>query len=184
MKLIQKLAIHELDTLLTRLPNCYTRELADDIAIEFCYMNSKSSRKKLIKALCDIPKASLPLLPFYARIAAILNQVFSDIPNGIIAYLESEFAMLMAKRDATTYTLEPRIRNMRYIGELCKFKLMNYGTAFTFLKQLLDDFTHMNIDASCALIETAGRYFMKLPETHIRMENMLEVNSYLFIKEI
>lgn len=61
------------------------------------------------------------------------------------------------------------------MGELCKFCLVPFGTVFTNLKHLLDDFTHHNIDAACALIETAGEFLIRLPETHIRMENMLEV---------
>lgn len=164
----------KLDALLTRLANCYTRDASDEVAVEFCYMNSKSTRKRLIRALCDVPKACLPLLPFYSRIAAILNQIFPDIAAGIVAHLEHEFNGLMAKKDPGTYTMEARIRNMRYMGELCKFRLINFGTVFTYLKQLLDDFTHMNIDAACALIETAGNYLIRLPETQARMENRLE----------
>lgn len=89
--------------------------------------------------------------------------------------MEEEFGSLMVRKDASSVTLEPRIRNMRYIGELCKFRLIPFGTVFTNLKNLLDDFTHHNIDAACALIETAGGFLIRLPETHIRMENMLEV---------
>lgn len=101
--------------------------------------------------------------------------------EGIVAHLEEEFASLMVRKDASSVTLEPRIRNMRYIGELCKFRLISFGTVFTNLKNLLDDFTHHNIDAACALIETAGGFLIRLPETHIRMENMLEVRHQCLI---
>lgn len=164
----------KLDELLARLRNCYTRDMADEIATDFCYMNSKATRKRLTRALCDIPKGHLPLIPFYSRIAANLNQVFPDVVTGIVAHLEQEFNALLAKKDPGTHTLEARITNMRYMGELCKFKLINYGTVFTCLKQLLDDFTHMNIDAACALIETAGSFLVRLPETQGRMEKRLE----------
>ena len=97
---------------------------------------------------------------------------------GLSQFLEEEFGGLLAHKDPTEITMEPRIRNMRYIGELCKFRLMHFGTVFTFLKQLLDDFVHHNIDAACALIETAGSFLIRLPETQIRMENMLEVGTH------
>ncbi|GMH39542.1 hypothetical protein BSKO_07440 [Bryopsis sp. KO-2023] len=169
-----RVSAQELDALLSRLPTCVTRDGADEIAVNFCYMNSKPSRKRLMRALCDVPKASLQLLPFYSRIAAILSRVFPEVANGIVTHLEEEFSSLMSRKDASSVTLEPRIRNMRYMGELCKFRLIHFGTVFTYLKQLLDEFTHHNIDAACALIETAGGFLIRLPETQIRMENMLE----------
>ncbi|CAD7702075.1 unnamed protein product [Ostreobium quekettii] len=165
----------ELDALLSRLPTCVTRDSADEISVNFCYLNSKAARKRLMRALCDVPKGSLQLLSFFARIAATLKQVYPDIANGVCQYLEEEFAALLTHKDPTEMTLEPRIRNMRYIGELCKFRIIPFGTVFIFLKQLLDDFVHHSIDAACALIETAGSFLIRLPETQIRMENMLEV---------
>lgn len=41
---------------------------------------------------------------------------------------------------------------------------------------MLDDFTHHNVDTACALLETAGRFLYRLPETHTRMANMAEVS--------
>jgi len=39
----------QLDSLLSRLPNMINRDLIDQAAVDFCYLNSKASRKKLIK---------------------------------------------------------------------------------------------------------------------------------------
>ncbi|CAG8726555.1 2554_t:CDS:1, partial [Scutellospora calospora] len=39
----------QLDSLLSRLPNMVNRDLIDRAAVDFCYLNSKASRKKLIK---------------------------------------------------------------------------------------------------------------------------------------
>lgn len=82
-----RVSTQELDSLLSSLPTCVTRDGADEIAVNFCYMNSKPSRKKLIRTLCDVPKASLQLLPFYTRIAAILSQVFPDVAAGMLREL-------------------------------------------------------------------------------------------------
>lgn len=38
-------------------------------------MNSKSARKKLVKALFNVPRQALDLLPMYARLVAILDKV-------------------------------------------------------------------------------------------------------------
>lgn len=38
-----------LEELLQRLPNCVNRDLIDKAAIDFCYINTKGNRKKLVK---------------------------------------------------------------------------------------------------------------------------------------
>ncbi len=82
-------------------------------------------------------------------------------PAAVSSHLESEFATLARSKDATARTLEPRVRNMRYVAELAKFRLFPPGTAFSMLKSLLDDFSGHNIDAACAMVETAGRFFYR-----------------------
>ena len=89
--------------------------------------------------------------------------------------LEAEFEEQQRRKDATGRTLEPRLRVMRYAGELVKFRALPPGAAFSMLKTLLDDFTGHNIDAACALVESAGRYLYRLPETSTRMANMADV---------
>lgn len=80
-----------------------------------------------------------------------------------------------AKRDPTQRSLETRLRNARYLAELTKFRLVPFGTIFSLLKSLLDDFVGHNVDAAAALVDTAGRFLYRLPETQTRMNNMLEV---------
>jgi regulator of nonsense transcripts 2 len=60
-------------------------------------------------------------------------------------------------------------------GELLKFRVFPPGSAFSALKSLLDDFSGHNIDAACALTESAGRFLARWPETAARMANMLDV---------
>jgi len=43
----------QLDSLLSRLPNMINRDLIDQAAVDFCYLNSKASRNKLIKVIYD-----------------------------------------------------------------------------------------------------------------------------------
>jgi regulator of nonsense transcripts 2 len=49
-----------LEELLHRLPNCVNRDLIDKAAIDFCYINTKGNRKKLIKVRgrCYVPARS------------------------------------------------------------------------------------------------------------------------------
>ncbi|XP_068643602.1 regulator of nonsense transcripts UPF2 [Aristolochia californica] len=172
----EKLKGHEgsnLDGLLQRLPGCVSRDLIDQLTVEFCYLNSKSNRKKLVRALFNVPRTSLELLPYYSRMVATLSTCMKDVSLMLLQMLEEEFNFLINKKDQMN--IETKIRNIRFIGELCKFKIAPAGLVFTCLKACLDDFTHHNIDVACNLLETCGRFLYRSPETTIRMANMLEI---------
>ncbi|XP_028804412.1 regulator of nonsense transcripts UPF2 isoform X2 [Neltuma alba] len=162
-----------LDALLQRLPGCVSRDLIDQLTVEFCYLNSKSNRKKLVRALFNVPRTSLELLPYYSRMVATLSTCMKDVSSVLLQMLEEEFNFLINKKDQMN--IETKIRNIRFIGELCKFKIAPAGLVFSCLKACLDDFTHHNIDVACNLLETCGRFLYRSPETTIRMANMLEI---------
>jgi hypothetical protein len=63
----------------------------------------------------------------------------------------------------TTNDVTPSPAPNRYLAELSKFRLAAPSSALLRLKLLLDDFNGSNIDAACALVEGAGRFFMRLP---------------------
>lgn len=75
----------QLEGFIARLPNCANRDLIDAAAVDFCYMNNKNARNKLVKALLKVQRQRLDLLPYYARFIATLNVYFSDIGETIIA---------------------------------------------------------------------------------------------------
>jgi len=52
----------KLDLLLQRLPSCVNRDMIDQIATDFCYINSRANRKRLIKALFQVPRTELVLV--------------------------------------------------------------------------------------------------------------------------
>ncbi|GAB2225830.1 hypothetical protein Droror1_Dr00021597 [Drosera rotundifolia] len=162
-----------LDALLQRLPGCVSRDLIDQLTVEFCYVNSKSSRKKLVRALFNVPRTSLELLPYYSRMVATLSTCMKDISIMLLQMLEEEFNFLMNKKDQMN--IETKIRNIRFLGELCKFKVAASGFIFNCLKACLDDFSHHNIDVACNLLETCGRFLYRSPETATRMGNMLDI---------
>ncbi|PIN10169.1 hypothetical protein CDL12_17245 [Handroanthus impetiginosus] len=162
-----------LEALLHRLPSCVSRDLIDQLTVEFCYLNSKSNRKKLVRALFNVPRTSLELLPYYSRMVATLSTCMKDVSSMLLQLLEEEFNTLTNKKDQMN--IETKIRNIRFIGELCKFKIAPAGLVFSCLKACLDDFTHHNIDVACNLLETCGRFLYRSPETTVRMSNMLEI---------
>ena len=80
------------DALLAQLPKCISRDLCDELSINFCYLNSKAARKRLVRTLCESShRSNLQLLPFYCRVAAILSQVFPDVGAAVLKAQEDEF---------------------------------------------------------------------------------------------
>ncbi len=72
----------ELELILGRLPTCVSRDLCDELSVNFCYCNGKGPRKRLVRALSEVPRGRLQLLPYYARVAATLSQVYPEVGQG------------------------------------------------------------------------------------------------------
>lgn len=163
----------QVDAIILRLPDLTNKEIIDQTAIDFCFLNSKASRNRLVKALTDVPKNRGDLLPSWARLVATLGQYMPDIPKGVIDYLDTEFRSLQARK-SKEFLAQVRIGNIRYLAELTKFGIVPEHTVFHCLKVCLDDFSKMNIQIICDLLENCGRYLLRNPETSPRMASFLE----------
>ncbi|KAL2127794.1 hypothetical protein VTI74DRAFT_10162 [Chaetomium olivicolor] len=163
----------QVDALLSRLPELTTKDAIDQTAIDFCYLNSKASRNRLIKALTDVPRGRGDLLPCWARLVATLGQYMSDIPKGLVDYLDAEFRSLQRRKDKE-FLGQVRLSNIRYLAELTKFGIVPEHVVFHCLKVSLEDFSRMNIEIICNLLENCGRYLLRNPETSPRMATFLE----------
>ncbi|GJP58575.1 hypothetical protein CLOP_g453 [Closterium sp. NIES-67] len=163
----------KLDDLLQRLPSCVSRDLIDQLSVDFCYVNSKASRRRLVRALFAVPRTALQLLPYHARMAATLGQYMRDVGPALVHLLEEEFTALKNKKDQIN--IESKMRNIRFLGELAKFKVAPASLIFSCLKSCLEDFSHHSIDVACALLETCGAFLSRHPDTKVRMGNMLDI---------
>ena len=162
-----------LDDLLSQLQKTVNKDAADKLSLEFCYLNLKSVRKRVVRALFTCPRQRLELLPYYSRMAATLTRVHPEVGPSLCKMLEDEFESLMKKNSLNLE--ETRVRNVRFLGELTKFKLLPFSSTFMAIKVLLDDFSQNSIDALAALLETTGRFLFRTPETSVRMANILDV---------
>lgn len=163
----------QVDALLARLPDLLTKDHVDQLALDFCFVNSKASRNRLIRAVSDIPKGRLDLLPLYSRLVATLGQYLQDIPQGLITYLDEEFRSLQ-RRKSKEFLGQVRMSNIRYLAELTKFGVVPEHIIFHCFKVSLDDFSRMNIEIIGHLLENCGRYLLRNPETSPRMASFLE----------
>ena len=87
----------QVDALLVRLPDLTNRDMIDQAAIDFCFLNSKASRNRLIKVLEDVPRGRQDLLPYYSRLVATLNKYLPDIGTNLVTYVRSPMLGGMGK---------------------------------------------------------------------------------------
>ncbi|KAH6659016.1 MIF4G domain-containing protein [Truncatella angustata] len=163
----------QVDALLTQLPDITNKDAVDETAIGFCFLNSKASRNRLIKALTEVPKGRTDLLPYWSRLIATLGQYMPDVPKGVVEYLDAEFRSLQRRKEKD-FLGQVRLSNIRYLAELTKFGIVPEHVVFHCLKVSLDDFSRMNIEIICNLLENCGRYLLRNAETSPRMATFLE----------
>lgn len=156
------------------LPECSRREQVDEIAEKFCvnHGSSKTSRKRLTKTLFLVPRARLDLLPFYSRLTAILDRVFPDMSASLLTDLEQQFhGQAKFKKNQN---VESRLKTARYIGELTKFRVAPPIIALRCIRRCLDDFNGFNVDVSCCMLESCGRYLYRMKHTNARLTALMD----------
>lgn len=163
----------QVDALLARLPDLTNKDLVDQAAIDFCFLNSKASRNRFIKAVQEVPKGRSDLLPFWSRLIATLGKYMPDITKGVVDYLDTEFRSLQRRKEKE-FLGQVRLSNIRYLAELTKFGVVPEHVIFHCLKVSLDDFSRTNIEIICNLLENCGRYLLRNPETSPRTASFLE----------
>ena len=163
----------QVDALLMRLPDLQTKEMVDQVAEDFCFLNSKASRNRLIKSVQEVPKGRTDLLPLYARLVATLGQYMPDIVQALISHLDDEFRSLQ-RRKSKDFLGQVRMLNIRYLAELTKFGVVPEHVIFHCFKVCLDDLSRMNVEITANLLENCGRYLLRNPDTAPRMTTFME----------
>lgn len=163
----------QVDVILARLSDLTSKDAIDQTAIDFCFLNSKASRNRLIKALTEVPKGRTDLLPSWSRLVATLGRYMPDVSKGVVDYLDAEFRSLQRRKEKD-FLGQVRLSNIRYLAELTKFGIVPEHVLFHCLKVSLDDFSRMNIEIICNLLENCGRYLLRNAETSPRMTTFLE----------
>ncbi|CCJ29426.1 unnamed protein product [Pneumocystis jirovecii] len=161
----------QIDAYITRLPELNNRDMIDQAAIDFCFLNSKASRNRLIKVLCEPPRNRQDIFPYYSRLIVTLSKYMPTIRDSVVEYLIKQFKKIIA---LGTKDLELRTRNSRYLSELIKFNAVPHHLVFHCFKLTIDKFSKQTIETLCILLEECGRFLFRHPETNPRMVALLE----------
>ncbi|KAF1779216.1 Armadillo-type fold [Phytophthora cactorum] len=150
------------------------RDRCDKTAVEFCYRNSKATRSRLVKTLYAVPRTHLELLAHYARLVATLQSVLKeDIGGELVSMLVGEFHGLIKRRNQ--FRLESKIKNIRFLAELVKFRICPPNTGFRCLQRCFQDFQGHNVHVATTFLENCGRFLYCSKHTHARTVNCLNV---------
>lgn len=156
-----------------RLPAMQSRASADQAAVDFCYINSKATRRRLAQTLMSLPVRRLDMLPFIGRLLATLKPYVPEVVAEINQSLLGQFIFLFHRREPILGT---RSRICRFIGELTKFRVMPQTSAYSMLKKcIVEDLTTYHIDMTAIILESCGRFLFHQPESHRRLLNLFEV---------
>ncbi|KAF4035000.1 Up-frameshift suppressor 2 [Phytophthora infestans] len=165
---------HQLDAFFASLEDLVNRDRCDKAAVEFCYRNSKATRSRLVKTLYAVPRTHLELLAHYARLVATLQSVLKeDIGGELVSLLVGEFHGLIKRRNQ--FRLESKIKNIRFLAELVKFRLCPPATGFRCLQRCFQDFQGHNVHVATTFLENCGRFLYCSKHTHARTVNCLSV---------
>ncbi|KAF5321012.1 hypothetical protein D9619_001892 [Psilocybe cf. subviscida] len=164
-----------LTALLVRLPDATNRALIDQAAIDFAFLNSKAARKRLVKFMSQVQKNRTDLLPHYSRLIATLNRYMPDIGTDIIAFLDEEFRYLQRKKNVVKELAEVRLKNILFLSNLTKFRVVPSHVILHIFKVCLDDFSGTNVENIALLLEGCGRFLLRSEETSERFSTMLEL---------
>ena len=163
----------KLEGLLVRLNDCMSKEKADAICTDFCYIGARGGRRHLAREFLNVRRSEIDRIPFYGRIISTLATVFDDIAPAVAQPLEDDFYNLVKK--GKRVSLDERMKNIKFIGELIKFKVIPDNTVFEIIKVLLDDFHGDNVDVLCSLFDVSGYYLTKTTSTAKRMGSILDI---------
>jgi len=122
-----------LEAFLNSLLSCVNRDSIDKAVVNFCTnLNTKYNRKKLVRALFIVPRTRLDLLPFYSRMVASLAVIMPHVASDLVQLLKQDFKFHIRVKDQIN--IESKIKNVRFIGELVKFKIFPNSEALHCLK--------------------------------------------------
>lgn len=99
--LVSKTVGTQVDALLARLPELQTKDMVDQLALEFCFLNSKASRNRLIKAVSEVPKEGRISCLFTLGWSQLLDSIYQTSCKVSSPILTMNFAASSAASQRT-----------------------------------------------------------------------------------
>ncbi|CAD7963839.1 unnamed protein product [Amoebophrya sp. A25] len=160
------------EVFLDRLASCDRVGQLNEHAMTFAHdWSSKACRRRIATVLSRVKRIHSAYIPYHCRWLATVSPYFKELPAMVLKDLEKEKADLLPDRSPDATVKESKQRNIKFLGEMAKFRLAPPGVILDTFAQILDIF---EVDLCCCLLENCGRYLLYTQETKLRFENLLE----------
>ncbi|PFH38329.1 MIF4G domain-containing protein [Besnoitia besnoiti] len=163
-----------MDLILLRLSQATETHVVDQIALDIFYerLNTKANRSVLMKGIAGVPRTQLHLLPFYARLLAILKPYMKDVCAYVLESVQSDMKKILEEKHPTD--LENKIKCVRFIAEFTKFGLLPAGFIMVTFNSLMEDMTPHHVELLYHIADACGYYLLHMPLTRQRFSALLE----------
>ena len=74
-----------------KLPECVSKQRADEFCVSFCHISTKNARKRLAQSMVRLPRSRSELSSTYARIVASLSRIYPEMVQPILDGLNKDF---------------------------------------------------------------------------------------------
>lgn len=173
---------------LERLSQARSKEVIDEMTVEFCHLNNKASLNRLLRHFREFSLHKAFMLPFYARMVATLGPYFPKLRASVIERL---FARLRSyTRGNSRRSMERRLASFQFLSELTKFGLVPKHYIFHLLNFMGSRLNYMNLESLSKIFHCCGQFLWRNASTHQDMEELMEsmmlrrTKGYLSISEI
>lgn len=163
----------KMQEILMILSNKTSKEVADQCALDFRYVNNRASRRKVLNFFLGLKTTEQHKLPIYTRFIATLAPICPDLVSGILNYLEDYFRYIIKNNSSKLYLT--RLYVMRFFSEMIKFKLVPKRTIFHLLHASITRLDHHTAEIISHLLENCGRFLFRNPETNFLLLKYLDL---------
>jgi regulator of nonsense transcripts 2 len=134
----------QMELLLSDLDAAGTREAVDECTKRFCMFNTKGNRRRLVEHILSLRPSRAERIPFYCRFVANLHPYVSSVGAELAEALAAEFLRLQKKKELQL-RLDLKIRNIKFVAELVKFKIFAPNHLFQLWGYMLMHFAPQNV---------------------------------------
>ncbi|KAF1779201.1 Armadillo-type fold [Phytophthora cactorum] len=165
---------HQLDAFFASLEDLVNRDRCDKDSSRVLLPQLQGYAKSPCEDVVCGATDSLGAAAHYARLVATLQSVLKeDIGGELVSMLVGEFHGLIKRRNQ--FRLESKIKNIRFLAELVKFRICPPNTGFRCLQRCFQDFQGHNVHVATTFLENCGRFLYCSKHTHARTVNCLNV---------
>lgn len=98
----------------------------------------------------------------------------------VVEKLIKDFESCQEKQRQDFSFRDKKIRYLKYMCELAKFRVLDLNKLLSIFKSLVDDFNTQQVDLLCIVMENIGRFLYNNQETRFKFLGVLEkLNTHL-----